>query len=83
MAQETVNMNVAEDCLKMLKAGLEKSNKSGNLSLEEAFYMHLALKNLSLHVTKCKEHVCQKVINVFPNSEDVEVPPLEDCESKK
>jgi len=58
MSQEVVNMKVPEDCLKMLKAGLEKSNKAGSLSLEEAFYMHLALKNLSEHVTKCKEHVC-------------------------
>ena len=61
MSQIPINMNDPEDCLKIISAGLEKSNKCGALTLEDAFLMHLALKNLKEYMANCKDHVCPKI----------------------
>ena len=73
MTQPTINMNVPDDCLTLLKSGLEKSNKAGTLSLEEAFYMYLAIKNIKTHLDKCKDHVClPPLVEVAPVVEEPE-----------
>ena len=44
--QKQLNIDVPEDCLKIVQSYLDKSNKAGCLSLEDAFVVHLSLKNL-------------------------------------
>jgi len=50
MADQKLNIDVPEDCLKILKAYLEECNKKGVLSLEDAFLVNLALKKLSKYL---------------------------------
>ena len=61
MAEQKLNIDVPEDCFKIVKAYLEEANKKGVLSLDDAFLVNIALKNLSKHLVECKilkEHEC-------------------------
>ena len=61
MAEQKLNIDVPEDCLKLLKACLEKANKNGAFTLEESFYIHLAAKSLNTFIFQNKSLGCGEI----------------------
>lgn len=56
MPETTVNVDVPEDCIKILQVYLEKCNKNGLFTLDDSFVIGMALRNLRSHINNSSQN---------------------------
>lgn len=53
--KQPMNLDVLEDCVRVIHMFLEKGTKSGTYTLDDTFLINLALRNVKAHIDKCPE----------------------------